>query len=177
MRFYDWSSARSADAAKKSAVAKPSVNRSSTGANSSYASEERFWLCWKRAQLVAVLNSQARAPCARASSSDLRKSACAEIILSGSAPFKSISASARSVSAAHQTLRPCSARATTSEVRNTSESVLSRSRSKFGFDIRDKNWIARSRRPLYSSRSATSPQRKNKGKRESLTQRAKAESW
>jgi hypothetical protein len=95
MRFYDWSSARSADAAKKSAVAKPSVNRSSTGANSSYASEERFWLCWKRAQLVAVLNSQARAPCARASSRDLRKSASAENILSGPAPFKSISASAR----------------------------------------------------------------------------------
>jgi hypothetical protein len=78
MRFYDWSSARSADAAKKSAVSKPSVNRSSSGANSSYASEERFWLWWKRAQLVAVLSSQfsvlssqARAPCARASSSDL----------------------------------------------------------------------------------------------------------
>jgi hypothetical protein len=35
----------------------------------------------------------------------------------------------RSVSAAHQTLRPCSARATTSEVTNSSESVLSRSRS------------------------------------------------
>ena len=52
MRFYNWSSTRSADAAKKSAVAKPSVNRSSTGANSSHASEERFWLWWKRAQLV-----------------------------------------------------------------------------------------------------------------------------
>ena len=102
MRVYDWSSVRSADAVKKSAVAKPSV-KSSTGANSSYASEERFWLWWKRAQLVAVLSSQARAPCCRASSSDLRKSASADIILSGPLPFKIISAVARSVSAAHQT--------------------------------------------------------------------------
>ena len=129
MRSYDCSSARSADAANKSVVAKPSVNRSSTGANSSYASEERFWLWWKRAQLVAVLNSQARAPCARANSSDLRKRASADIILSGPSLFKSISAVARSVSAAHQTLRPCSARATASELTNSSESVLSRSRS------------------------------------------------
>jgi hypothetical protein len=129
MRFYDWSSARSADAAKKSAVAKPSVNRSSTGANSSYASEERFWSWWKWAQLVAVLSSQARAPCACASSSDLRKSASADIILSGPSPFKTISAVERSVSAAHQTLRPCSARATASEVTNSSESVLIRSRN------------------------------------------------
>jgi hypothetical protein len=56
-------------------------------------------LCWKRAQLVAVLSSQAAAPCACAISSDLRKSASADIILSGPAPFKSISALARSVSA------------------------------------------------------------------------------